>query len=293
MRHKWTEEELDFLRDKYSVGDWNAIFERFPNVTKGSIQCVCSKNDIRFNNKTSNQNIINAAKNRKKWTQDEEQIIIKYYSEIPIDEITPMLPQRSRDAIILRANALKILSFEKLQQLWTDSDKEFISKNWMTMSDKDISIAINRTQRSIKWMREKLGLFRQEMGKCSYESISKFIRGRIQDWKNKSMKACNYKCVFTENKAFEIHHIVSLNIIISEYISLTGFKIKENFSDYTKDELESFISDFIPFHDKYPLGMCISKEIHQLYHSLYGDNNDMKQWESFYNNYKNNYINVQ
>lgn len=40
--------------------------------------------------------------------------------------------------------------------------------------------------------------------------------------------------------------------------------------------------------DKYPLGVCIRKDIHDLFHQLYGSGgNTEEQWESFIAKYSN------
>ena len=41
-------------------------------------------------------------------------------------------------------------------------------------------------------------------------------------------------------------------------------------------------------HNKYPLGVCIRKDIHDLFHQLYGSGgNTEEQWESFIAKYSN------
>ena len=48
--------------------------------------------------------------------------------------------------------------------VWTNEEIEFIKKNWQTMSDKELSVKLNRTFRATKAKRTELGLFRQEYG---------------------------------------------------------------------------------------------------------------------------------
>ena len=98
------------------------------------------------------------------------------------------------------------------------------------------------------------------MDSTKYESLSKYIRGNIQQWKKDSMKNCNYQCIFTGS----------------------------NINDYSKDELQYILNIFIKEQSKYPLGVCIRKEIHVLFHSLYGQYyNTPEQWYQFQKDYTN------
>ena len=49
MRTKYTDEDIEFLRKYYPIGDWDSIFTRFPNLTKDQIYNVCHKRGISAN----------------------------------------------------------------------------------------------------------------------------------------------------------------------------------------------------------------------------------------------------
>lgn len=52
--------------------------------------------------------------------------------------------------------------------------------------------------------------------------------------------------------------------------------------DYTKEELDYFLSIFNDIHSKYPLGVCVRKDIHDLFHNIYGSGgNTIEQWNKF------------
>ena len=60
----------------------------------------------------------------------------------------------------------------------------------------------------------------------------------------------------------------------------------DNLSDYTADELNNMIKVFQTIHNKYPLGVCVRKDIHNLFHTLYGSGcNTKEQWEAFVDKY--------
>ena len=57
--------------------------------------------------------------------------------------------------------------------------------------------------------------------------------------------------------------------------------LKDDFEDYTVDELNKLSEDFVKYHDKYCLGVCVEKSLHMLFHKMYGDINDEEQWNLF------------
>ena len=141
-----------------------------------------------------------------------------------------------------------------------------------------------------------MGLHRREKSVYKYENISKYIRGQIWDWKKESMINCDYKCVITGSKEFEIHHIYPVNKILRDVYNKYKIEQKE-FKDYTEEELLNIVSLFYIEQDKHPLGECIRKDLHALFHSLYGQyNTTQEQWEQFKKDVKkgvyNNHIKI-
>ena len=58
--------------------------------------------------------------------------------------------------------------------------------------------------------------------------------------------------------------------------------------DYNEFELKLILGVFNEYQNKYPLGICISKSIHKLFHLVYGNRyNTVDQWNEFEENYKN------
>ena len=48
------------------------------------------------------------------------------------------------------------------------------------------------------------------------------------------------------------------------------------------------IEIFNSIHDKYPLGVCVRKDIHKLFHQIYGaGGNTENQWNKFVEDFKN------
>ena len=285
QRYKYTNDYIEFLRVHYPDGNWNKIFERFPSATKEKIYSICNKHKIK-----SNYDRTNSISNlySKRWTQSADDILKKYYNEVPILEIMPLLPNRSYDSIVQHASKLGITSLFTEQQLYSNEEINYIKDNWKIKSDLQLSTELSRTQRSIKWMRNNLGLFRQEPDRnLSYDDLSKYLRGNIYNWKINSMKNCNYKCVLTGSKDFAIHHLYNFQYILQTFLSTHDFHVFKNIDEYSNEELDSLLKSFIDYHSTFPLGVCVSKELHRLFHHTYGKSfNTPNQWNEFQSDYR-------
>ena len=219
--------------------------------------------------------------NRSKWTNREIEILINNYENMPVTDLMKLLPGRTYNAVTLKAKKLSLVSYTRQQQLYSNDDIEYIKNNWKNASDEEMALILHRTSRAIKAVRNELGLFRQDMERLHYEDLVKFFRGRIYQWKKRSMESCNYQCILTGSKKFAIHHVISFNIIVRNFISEYDITLKDNFSDYTTNELENLSKMFVEYHDMYPLGVCIDKNLHITFHKMYGDINDEQQWNIF------------
>ena len=100
--------------------------------------------------------------------------------------------------------------------------------------------------------------------------FTSYVHHQIIDWKKASMLACNYKCVITGERFEDIHHLYSFNLIVKEAISNLGLNTGKKIGDYSEEVLFSIIEEIKKLHKEYPLGVCLTKNIHKLFHNLYG-----------------------
>ena len=117
--------------------------------------------------------------------------------------------------------------------------------------------------------------------KGGYSSLNILLREHIDQWKKDSMINCNYKCVITGENFDVIHHLYSFNKIIREVIEKTKLPVHTMVNKYTDEELDLIKQINIKIHNKYHLGVCLRKDIHNLYHHIYGDDNTHEQFEEF------------
>lgn len=318
----FTEDDIEFLKKEYPKRNWDAIKERFPDRTKESICTKMSSLGIKMTSyKWTKEEIVYLKDNIGKipdkeiaktlgrtvgsirtkalkylgyytpryWTEEELQILRNTYESEPMEIVVKSLPNRGKDSIIRQAKIQGLKAYERQLYIWKDWQIDFLLKNWEVLPDELIGRKIGKERKSVKNKRNALGLLRQQkgVGMAHYESLTKYIRGNIYDWKKDSMKKCNYCCIFTGSKDFQIHHLYGVSNILSDLITKNKIDVKADKDDYTKNELDTILNIFKKEQSKYPLGVCISKEIHVLFHSMYGQYyNTPQQWEQFEKDFK-------
>lgn len=117
--------------------------------------------------------------------------------------------------------------------------------------------------------------------------------GIIIQWKKDSAKSCNYKCVITGDRFNDIHHLYSMKSIIKETLDSLGLTYKSSIGDYSEVEIIKIIDELAITHKKYPLGVCLRKDVHKLFHKIYGNKNftpkDFYQFKEDYSSLKLKY----
>ena len=263
---KWSIEEMNILKEYYPSGNIDIIKEKLPMRTYTSITSKARKMGL---------------KTREYWSKEEIDILRKYYSVKSVFEICEMLPHRSKYCIVKKANTLGILNSVKFQK----DEIQFIIENWKTMSDKEMGLLLNRNPGGIQNKRLSMGLSRYDEKASTYGLID-YIRGNNSQWKKDSMEKCNYKCVISNKRFEDIHHLYGFNLIFNEMIKEYNIPIYDNISLYNSDDLLEILNAFYTVQSRYPLGVCLTHKIHNEFHELYGfGNNTIDQWNNFKEKY--------
>lgn len=231
---------------------------------------------------------------RQYWTDEEENLLKCIYETLPLDETMQMFPNRTRNAIVAHAMKLGLHAYIDTRY-YSPEEEAFIRDNYNTMSDKEISMVLGRSLSSIKNHRVLMGIYRKKPGNTNYENVSIYVRRHNQQWKKDSMKNCNFVCVITGERFDEIHHLVSLNSILKNvYNKLNLDENNFNINELTDNEKDEFLRYVYEEQSKYPLGICLKKDIHNEFHKQYGyGNNTVEQFEEFLRiNYSNVQLNV-
>lgn len=262
---RWTDDEKERLKEYYAKYDFKTIEKLLPNHTHASIVHVCY--DMRLNRKVYRKSL---KENKHKEIYDKPVILPKRELLDKTSKVEITYPKPKRNC-------------KPRPDWYTQKEMDFIVNHYKTMSDEDIGKVINRTPKSVQAKRLQLGIKKQ--GISSYNLLSEFVRRNNFKWKNESMKNCNYKCVITGNRFDEIHHIVGLNYILDISLKELGYDLVYDTRYYTDEELCTILNKFREVQGRYPLGVCLTKDIHTKFHSIYGfGNNTLEQWEKFKNN---------
>lgn len=269
-KETWNLNDVSQLKQLFNEGLSPKDIAKYFNgkYTASAVRCKLNKIGLKY---------------RTNWSDEEIQIMKEHYPVEPIDNFIDLLNNRTRNAIINQAVKLKLKSY----LTWADEEEKYLIDNWNILSDYELSLELKKSQLCVKTKRKHLGLFRTNRDEMHYESLAKYLRANNTEWKNNSMKKCDYKCIVTGSKDFQIHHLVNVSTIIRETLKTLKIDYKE-FKEYSKEELNLILNKFLEIQSKYPYGVCIRKDIHILYHSLYGQqNNNEKQFHNFIQNYKN------
>lgn len=117
--------------------------------------------------------------------------------------------------------------------------------------------------------------------------LYKYLRKSINDWKEKSMENCEHRCVLSGTWFDEIHHLVPFRDIVNEVFRELGIEEKKEIRDYSEDVLSKIENTIKEKHMLYGLGVCLNKDIHKLFHDLYGYTGiNAEMFEEFKNKYK-------
>lgn len=118
--------------------------------------------------------------------------------------------------------------------------------------------------------------------KGGISNLAEHLRCHILLWKKDSMKNCNYKCTITGEKFDVIHHLYNFSDILQETMDTLCLPIYQEINKYTDIELKLIDAKCLELHYKYGLGVCLTNEEHNLFHSIYSKhNNTPQQYDEF------------
>ena len=268
---RWQKEELDYLKENYTYGEWDDLLINLPRFSRDDIIHKAYKLGIK--------------RAVKRWSDDDVTKLIALHAKgLPPRKIALEFPEYTPCAVHTKMINLNLITSFK----WTDDEVEYLKANYSTKPMHVICKHLKRhTKSSIRTLAHSYGLLSKDWldkqkGKDSYRNLSHFFRSNNLQWKINSMEQCDYKCVVTGDRFDEIHHLVGVDIIINETLVKNNIELKNNFSDYTKEELEQLLRLFLEEQAKYPLGVCLRKDIHRDFHNKFGyGKNTKEQFEQY------------
>jgi hypothetical protein len=100
-----------------------------------------------------------------------------------------------------------------------------------------------------------------------------YFRNRITEWKESSKRACNYRCIISGEYFDKIHHLYSFSQIVRETFRECDLPILDKIADYSQEDLVKLFVTFHEIHDSYGLGVCLTEDLHNEFHNIYGNRN--------------------
>lgn len=263
LSNRWSQDELNILKEYYTIGELEKIQELLPNRSYKSITTKAKRLGL---------------KSREYWTEEENILLSELYDNTKIDDILKYFPNRTRNAIILHAGSIGLRNVVK----YSKDEEQFIIDNWKFLSDKELGEKLNgRSGHTMKYKRLQLGFTRVTDG-ISYSNLSDYVRRNNLAWKKKSMEKCGFKCQITGKRFDDIHHIHSVNLILKETLNNLKINPVYDMNDYSEEQLSSILKEFRRVQDLYPLGVCLCSEVHNEFHKKYGyGGNTEEQWNEF------------
>lgn len=288
-KHHYCSNACRYESIRWNVYDISILRDNYRKIKTSEIQKMLSKNySIKAIQRKAKD--FGFAKSRL-WSENEEQIVLDNYEKITLNELSNLLPDRTIPSIMHKAREFNLLSHFYKNNVYSPDEIKFLKDNYLNMSNYELSQKINRTENAIAQKLRHLELYRpNEIKKDGYKNLINFMRARLYVWKNEVRKESNYTCCLSgKHSNIIVHHCRSFNLLFDEVIEILNFPEHKNFEEYSDDELLLFSKTFLDLQEYYNAYVCITEDIHKLFHREYGyGDNTEEQWKEFVNKYKNN-----
>lgn len=220
------------------------------------------------------------------WSDEEINVLIENYPTKPMYDVMRLLPNRSRTSILGQARTQNLKSYFYLNRHYTEDEIDYLKENYAIKSYEEMSEDLGRTVGAIKQRMILLGL-RKPTEIANYKNLYRYVRQRITSWRNSVREKCNYVCSVTGKRSnIIVHHIRSFNLLLEECVEMLDFPLYDDFGTYTQEQLDEFVESFLELQEYYGDYVCVTEEVHNEFHSIYGcGNNTREQWEEFIKEY--------
>ena len=269
----WSDEDKKILSDNYGKMSYKEIAKLLSrDIEPHSIHRMSKE--------------LGLTENHGYWSDEEINILIENYPTKPMIEVMSLLPYRSRTSILGQARIQNLKSYFYLNRIYTDDEINYLKENYALKSYEEMSIDLGRTISAIKQRMIILGL-RKPTEIANYKNLYRYVRQRIVPWRNSVREKCNYTCAITGCRSnIIVHHIRSFNLLLEECIEMLDFPLHDDFGTYTQGQLDEFVKSFLELQEYYGDYVCITEEVHDKFHNIYGcGDNTKEQWEEFIKNY--------
>jgi hypothetical protein len=261
FKNEWIYEDIKWLYDNYLNITKQILKDKFPNKSYKTITNIIYQWDIRKITKNED------------WSDEDINFLKENYKNMTDKELKQKFPNRTDDAIRNKTSKLGLFKTEEtIFKAKSESHKGYI----MSEERKRQISRNNRRENNYNW-------------KGGLTPLITYFRGILYEWKLDSLKNYDYKCALTKTNDgdLEIHHSKeNFSDIVYETLNKLNLPIYENMLQYSEDELNNINKTFIELHNQYGLGIPLKKDLHKLFHTIYGlTNNTEEQFEEFKQRY--------
>lgn len=236
--------------------------------------------DIRTKPLQRTENRISVRKPYKLWTREELDILKELYDTTSVAELELLLPNRSHNAIVLMAGKLGLQNV--YNKPFTEEDNEYIRTHFRELSNAQMAEHLNRSKGVLKEQMRALGCKRETSDVTRYSSFNKYLRRHNDVWRRRAIKKYGGRCVITQEPSTIVHHLFSFCTIIARACYEHGIDPDIDINTCSPDVREAILSAVLREQDKHPDGVCITKDLHTLFHEHYGlINNTPEQFQEF------------
>lgn len=177
---------------------------------------------------------------RKKWTKQEEEMLIKEFPVRTNKELAEMFG-RSEKSIIQRANILKL--YKNRQVLWKTEEVEFLTKHYnVDMLPSEIAKSLNRSVSSVKSKAFAIGLadnveWTQDQIDYLIDNYCYRTNDEIGKKIGRSVQAVSYKAFELSLSINENWSDDEINIIKTNYLNKTMNELQQLLQGKTKGDI--------------------------------------------------------
>ena len=303
---KWTDDVIEKFKEMYPTESWEVLLEEFPfkkssliskaselNISRANCRYAsysaeedeiirnaydAGLNDMEISSLLQNRSDKSVNSRRcalgltkpQSWSTEEDDILKALYNTMPAQEIADILGNRSRNAVVTHAITLGLKGYKPYHE-YTNDEYEFIKRNYQIMSDQEIADILGHPRASVKNHRNKIGYHRTDRTKTKYDDTSIYVRRHNKEWKMKSIRQCGFKCVLSDGRFSDIHHLVSMNTILKDTYDKLGIDGEVfDINVLCQKDRDDFLNAYYEEQSKHPLGVCLDHNIHMHFHMEYG-----------------------
>lgn len=170
------------------------------------------------------------------------------------------------------------------EEMWQDEERRRMQSEQMSKMVKE------------KWQDEEFRQMQSDKAKEQWEDenmkwkmgykggitpISKYLRNLpiVEQWLNDCKQQVNYTCELTGKVGVKLHthHLKAFNTIVLEAHKLNNIEIHEIVGEYTQEELYKLEEYVVSYHQDNSNAVVLCKEMHDLFHNIYGYGNNTKE----------------